>query len=265
MEVNYSDLPSFSSPLFWVIVVACLTLPYVFTLIIYAYHFRARQQRASIRGPEDQPTKEHQFDWKTSIIRPEGVSAVTGYMAVCMFTTFVADIDVIPAAMKDLSLAPRPLVVLGHFLVFDALMILIHYAQHNWRWLYRVTHAVHHGIRSPTILVALTGHLPDTMLLILLPLHLTLYLVPYGNFSSVFLFSGLALAHLHVLHAEFTSIWDPYMRKLGLVTTLDHHVHHLKPHRNLAHFFTFLDRFLGTYTCPSQLPELANAYQSMIA
>ncbi len=91
----------------------------------------------------------------------------------------VAGFDVIPTAMHDLSLSPRPHVVLvraharislvawfvvlvqhpficvsqAYFVVFDSLMWMIHYAQHNIQWLYHHTHSVHHTIKSPSILV----------------------------------------------------------------------------------------------------------------
>ena len=104
--------------------------------------------------------------------------------------------------------------------------------------------------------MALTGYLPDTCLLIILPLHLTLYLVPGGNFASIFVFSTISLIHLHMIHSEFKHSWDPLFRSCGIVNTLDHHVHHLRPKRNLAHFFTIIDKAMGTYVDPHSLKTL---------
>jgi sterol desaturase/sphingolipid hydroxylase (fatty acid hydroxylase superfamily) len=136
--------------------------------------------------------------------------------------------------------------VFAQFVVFDLLMWHIHYVQHRWRWLYYNTHSVHHTIANPTMIVALTGYLPDTCLLILLPLHTTIAVVP-ATLADVFLFTTVALIHLHCIHSEFFHAWDPLLRRLGLVDTSFHHGHHLKPRANLAHFFVGIDKAYGTY------------------
>ena len=164
--------------------------------------------------------------------------------------------DVVPPCMKDLDPYPRPLVVFLYFLVFDSLMWIIHYHQHKFRWLYHNTHSVHHTIKSPSILVALTGYLPDTCLLIILPLHLTYFIVPWGNLASVVVFSLLSLTHLHLIHSEFSHSWDPLFRRVGIVNSWDHHGHHMFPVKNLAHFFVFLDRMMGTYKDPLSVPRI---------
>ena len=128
--------------------------------------------------------------------------------------------------------------------------------QHRWRWLYYNTHAVHHTIHSPTMVVALTGYLPDTALLILAPLHATLFLVPGGTFADVFVFASLSLFHLHAIHSDFYHDWDPLLRYFGLADTTFHHGHHLVPRMNLAHFFPVLDKIYGTYADPARMKRL---------
>jgi len=104
--------------------------------------------------------------------------------------------------------------------------------------------------------VALTGFVPDTFILIIIPLHATLFLVPNGNFATIFLFSLGALTHLHLIHSEFSHPHDGLLRRLWLVNTQDHHVHHLRPACNLAHFFTPIDRLFGTYVDPKDMPAI---------
>ena len=208
-----------------------------------------------MRGKEDRPLKEHAEDWRTAIGRPEGITAVVGYMACGLALSLYGPVDVVPASVKRLYEVPRPLMILALFVVFDTLMWHIHYVQHRWRWLYYNTHAVHHTIHSPTMVVALTGYLPDTALLILAPLHATLFLVP-ANFPVVCIFATLALFHLHAIHSEFHHAWDPWLRALGLVDTTFHHGHHVRPRMNLAHFFVLLDKAYGTYVAPDQLSQL---------
>ena len=112
---------------------------------------------------------------------------------------------------------------------------------------------MHHAIESPTIICALTGYFPDTALLILLPMHITLSVTPWGNFSTVFVFVILSLFHLHCIHSESQHPWDTTFCQLGLVNSWDHHVHHTKPCKNLVNFFVLLDKVMGTYEDPSTL------------
>ena len=163
---------------------------------------------------------------------------------------------IVPDSIKTLTLTIHPIALLLHFLVFDSAMWCIHFVQHRWRWLYYNTHAIHHTIKSPTMIVALTGYLPDTCLLIIVPLHITVAVVPGGNFATVFVFAILSLFHLHCIHSEFEHKWDNLFRKLGIVNSWDHHVHHVKPRMNLAHFFTGIDRIMGTYQDPLKMESL---------
>jgi sterol desaturase/sphingolipid hydroxylase (fatty acid hydroxylase superfamily) len=40
------------------------------------------------------------------------------------------------------------------------------------------------------------------------------------------------------------------------VNSWDHHVHHLKPRKNLAHFFVLLDKVMGTYQDPMEMANI---------
>ena len=199
-----------------------------------------------MRGKDDRPTTAHSEGWRDAIARPEGISAPVFYMSACLLISQTTSIDLVPDSIKTLETTPSVVTVLLLFVVFDLLMWHIHYVQHRWRWLYLNTHAVHHTIASPTMIVALTGYLPDTCLLILLPLHLTMFIVP-ANLADIFTFTAGALIHLHCIHSEFFHAWDPLLRTLGLVDTSFHHGHHLRPRANLAHFFVGIDKLYGTY------------------
>jgi sterol desaturase/sphingolipid hydroxylase (fatty acid hydroxylase superfamily) len=260
MDVErFGTLPQVGSPSFYALSLGAIFGPYALTLLTYVYHFQGRKTGAKLRRENDAPKPAHQTDWVGAIRRPEGITAVVAYyMAVGLGLAYALGWDfVIPAAVKDVStLVPNPLAVGLYFFVFDSVMWGVHFTQHHIGWLYQHTHAVHHTIKSPTILSALTGYLPDTCLLIILPLHATLFIVPGGNFASVFVFAGVSLLHLHLIHSEFTHSWDPLLRKAGIVNSWDHHVHHLRPRRNFAHFFTAIDRVFGTYDDPFSVPKL---------
>lgn len=249
------SLPPVQSIEFLSLSALALVAPYLFILVIYAYHFSRRTVSPSLRHKGDEPKPEHQ-DWKTAIFRPEGITAVVTYMACGLALSLLTHIDLVPSAIKDLSLSVRWMPLFAYFFVFDFLMYCIHFCQHRWRWLFYNTHHKHHIIKSPTIVVALTGFIPDTCILIILPLHATLLLVPHGNFATIFVFALGALTHLHLIHSEFSHPHDALFRTLYLVNTQDHHVHHVRPSNNLAHFFTVIDRMFGTYVDPKSVPSI---------
>lgn len=252
-------LPPVLSWQFGSLVALSLIGPYAFCSATYAYHFYGqRTNMPKLRDhSKDAPKDEHRWDWKTALGRPEGISAVMVYWAgIVLLGPVLEVVDLMPASVKDLSPVVKPFPLLASFLIFDGTMWTIHVCQHYWRWLYFHTHAVHHTIRSPTIICALTGFVPDTLVLIVLPFHVTLVTVPCANFLTIFLFAVTALWHLHMIHSEFEHPWDPLLRKLGLVSTWDHHVHHLQPRKNLAHFFTAYDRMFGTYVDPLSVSHL---------
>uniref|UniRef100_A0A7S3UIH3 Fatty acid hydroxylase domain-containing protein n=1 Tax=Oxyrrhis marina TaxID=2969 RepID=A0A7S3UIH3_OXYMA len=252
-------LPPVVSKEFLALCALSLLGPYLFCCATYMYHFHGlKVERAKMRTrTTDIPLEEHRNDWRTALGRPEGISAVVGFLVILVVSDPVLGLaSIVPAAMKDLTPQIKPLVLLGYFALFDFLMWCIHFCQHYWPWLYHHTHDQHHKIKSPTIVVALTGYLPDTCVLIIVPLYATLRVIPCGNFVTVFMFASMALWHLHMIHSEFMHPWDPILQKLGLVTTHDHHVHHLRPRKNLAHFFSIYDKMFGTYVDPSTCHQL---------
>jgi sterol desaturase/sphingolipid hydroxylase (fatty acid hydroxylase superfamily) len=233
--------------------------PYLFICGIYAYHFTGRVSNPKLRKADDAPTEEHINDWVSALFKPEGITAVVGYMMGGLCLSLISPERfgwIVPHSIKNLTLTFSILSLFAHFVVFDSTMWCIHWCQHRFRWLYHNTHATHHKIQSPTIISALTGYLPDTALLILLPLHITISIVPGGNFITVFIFSILSLFHLHCIHSEFQHKWDNTFRKLGIVNSWDHHVHHVKPRKNLAHFFVILDKIMGTYEDPLTIDRI---------
>ena len=283
--MSESGLPNVDSLLFKCLALSALITPYLFICVIYMYHFKYRNIMKKIRYNNDKPLYDHMFNWLTPLFRPEGISAVVIYMFFWLGLSIIIPlIDLVPSSIKNLSITCNPIHIILLFIVFDCLMYSIHYCQHNWRWLYINTHSIHHTITSPTILVALTGYWKDTFLLILIPLHLTVYISSifnFANFIETFIFSLIALFHLHCIHSEFKHPWDNILSKFGIVNTNDHHVHHLRPRypfiisyiisyintiiyiiidnifrKNLAHFFVIIDKIFGTYQHSSEFPRI---------
>lgn len=247
------ELPEVMSVWFFSLVGFTLTIPYIFICGIYYYHFSGRKVYPSLRKADDQPIEAHINDWHIALFRPEGITAVTVYMFLNILLSLIYPEAlgwIVPPAIRNLKPEFNVLSFCLYFLVFDSTMWCIHWLQHRWRWLYYNTHSVHHTIKAPTMIVALTGFVPDTCILILLPLHITVLTVPYGSFVTIFMFSICSLFHLHCIHSEFQHPWDRTFRKLGLVNSWDHHIHHIYPRNNLAHFFVGLDKVMGTYVDP---------------
>lgn len=259
MTESIENLPALNSVEFLSFVGVAGITPYLFICLIYSYHFSTRTKEPKLRKADDLPSQEHINDWQNALFKPEGITAVVGYMMIGLILSILSPDYlgwIIPASIKKLSLSLNVISLFAHFLVFDSVMWCIHWCQHRIRWLYHHTHSIHHTIQSPTIICALTGYLPDTALLILVPLHITISVVPGGNFLTVFAFSILSLFHLHCIHSEFTHKWDVTFRKLGIVNSWDHHVHHIIPRKNLAHFFVFLDKLMGTYVDPKTISRI---------
>jgi len=253
MKIPASDLIALESLIFTTPLI--LFAPFVCCLCCYFYHFQFRNHNFKVRT--DTPTKAHREDWKTSLFRPEASGVVVCYaLGVGIFCLTTGFEFLLPlGSFLDWSIELQPLKLFLLFFVLDFSMYCVHFAQHKYRWLYHRTHAIHHEIRCPTILVALTGHFPDTMLLVLFPLHFTYCIVP-TNLITVSIFSAGAMFHLHAIHSEFKHAWDEAFGALGIVNTYDHHVHHLRPRKNLAHFFIAIDKVFGTYKNPKDMKEL---------
>ena len=212
MEAFPVALPAVQTPEFAMLLGMALISPYVFIGCIYYYHYQGRMTLPKLRKPDDLPVA---VSWRIAMFKIEGITAVVLYMAVGLLASllFPRHCDcLIPASVRTLTWRFHPLLALAHFVTFDCLMWVVHYTQHRWRWLFYHTHALHHQIASPTMIVALSGFLPDTCLLIILPLHVTVLAVPTSNFVTVFVFAIVSLFHLHCIHSEFQHAWDPLLR-----------------------------------------------------
>ena len=103
------------------------------------------------------------------------------------------------------------------------------------------------GHKSPILLDAFDGDVVDTVCMILVPLYLTSLTLEYVfqrdvSVWSYMIFGTLYANYLCLIHSEFEHSWDWLVRKLGLCTPRDHHIHHKMFHRNFGHIFSYWDR-----------------------
>lgn len=124
--------------------------------------------------------------------------------------------------------------ILFSLLVLDCFMSIIHIDEHVFfpTKLYQLTHGKHHHIRDPEILDAYNASWSDTLLLVILPLHLTLCLIPM-NMLELAIFGGVFSSHFLLIHARY----DVFRGRLPFIGTSSHHREHHKDMRhNFSHF-----------------------------
>jgi len=138
----------------------------------------------------------------------------------------------------------------------------IQYAMHRLEHVvsmdfYRISHKPHHRFTNPRLFDAFNGSLPDTIIMILIPLFSTAHLVRTCNVWSYMAFGSLYANWLTLIHSEYVLPWDGVFRFLGMGTPGDHHVHHKFFKFNYGHLFMWFDKMCGTYRSPKEFSNKA--------
>lgn len=142
----------------------------------------------------------------------------------------------------------------------DFLQYAMHRVEHRISpEFYKKSHKPHHKFTNPRLFDAFNGSVPDTILMILLPLYATANIVRDCNVWTYMVFGSMYANWLVLIHSEYVFPWDGIFRKLGLGTPGDHHVHHKVFKYNYGHLFMWFDRMFGTYRDPQCFaPKLFN-------
>lgn len=137
----------------------------------------------------------------------------------------------------------------------DFFLYLFHYAAHKVHcikhWSQHTTG--HHKDIAPTAVTAAAGSLQESLLLVWMAPIVAMNVL--GLFLDQIHSSDVAIAllvfvwHLtSILHSHVSFVYEePVLRRLGIVTTHDHHVHHVRQDKNLGHVFVIWDVLFGTY------------------
>mmetsp|Transcript_63776 Transcript_63776/g.74697 ORF Transcript_63776/g.74697 Transcript_63776/m.74697 type:complete len:357 (+) Transcript_63776:101-1171(+) len=120
---------------------------------------------------------------------------------------------------------------------------------------YRLSHKPHHLFTNPKLFDAFNGSLPDTIVMILIPLYITAWCIPC-NVWTYMAFGSIYANWLTLIHSEYPLPWDKFFRKIGFGTSGDHHVHHKFFTFNFGHLFLWFDKVGGTYRSPEQFPRV---------
>lgn len=138
-------------------------------------------------------------------------------------------------------------------MVQDFVQYVMHRMEHiSHPKVYRLSHKPHHKFTNPKLFDAFDGSVPDTTVMILLPLFVTAHIVRNANVWTYMAFGSTYANWLTLIHSEVAFPWEPLFRRLGLGTAADHHVHHKFFKWNYGHLFMWWDWGLGTYRNPKE-------------
>tara|TARA_B110000208_G_C11683386_1_gene399654 strand:- start:65 stop:1054 length:990 start_codon:yes stop_codon:yes gene_type:complete len=188
--------------------------------------------------------------------RAEGFVLLGGYL--CGTWMF----GLMPLSYYDLNrraLCMETVVDVGiQLLLNDFYQTLAHLLEHQVARIYKKAHKPHHKFISPELFDAFDGNYADTICMILVPLYTTcMTLSLFRNVSvwSYMIFGATYANYLCLIHSEYEHVFDFALRKVGIATAADHHVHHRLFNYNFGHLFTYWDRLFGTYKSPLDYPQ----------
>lgn len=165
------------------------------------------------------------------LAQPEGFMLLGGYLvSTWMF-------GLMPSSYYAFSGGINWIHVILQLLIQDSIQAILHLLEHKVNsTFYRYSHKPHHRFTNPKLFDAFNGSVPDTFIMILVPLFITARLVN-SNVWSYMVFGSLYANWLTLIHAEYPHPWDFVFRKLGLGTAADHHIHHKLFVFNYGHLF----------------------------
>ena len=129
------------------------------------------------------------------------------------------------------------------FLVsFDFFQYWMHRFEHLGKVNY---HHFHHTFRIPSIKIAFTGHILDTLILVLVPLYLCIILFPMNMYSFILTGSIISNYFLYI-HNNYSFTFDKYLPSFGLMSAKQHEMHHRYCNCNFGHLFIWNDYLFCT-------------------
>ena len=161
------------------------------------------------------------------------------------------------------SVAIQAVVVLATILALDVLhdtwFYFTHRLMHEWRWLYRRVHYLHHESKVPTPFSAYSLHVGEAAIVFfdeilvcfVFPIHTAVHRA-YHLYTTLIHIGGHAQFELHPLVPSLEQIlWlalggRPHRPSAWLNTVCYHNVHHAKPRKHMSLYFTHWDTLLGT-------------------
>jgi len=213
---------------------------------VIGYHYVRLRWCATRRVQKEPRPYDFLEGIQSHLANPGGIVMLVAYL--CASWMF----DLMPCSYYSFEGGVRWWMVALQIVSQDLLMFLFHFFEHKGPLgpdFYKKSHKPHHRFVNPRLFDAFDGSVPDTFVMILMPLVITARLLP-ANVWEYMAFGSSWSAWLCLIHSEVEHPWDPLFRKLGLGTAADHHVHHRTFIYNYGHTMMWWDRLAGTYKPP---------------
>lgn len=189
----------------------------------------------------------------THVAQPEG------FLLLGLYLTVTWMFRVLPAPYYSFEGGIRYHQVALCLMFQDAVQFVMHWLEHVVSpKFYQVSHKPHHRFTNPRLFDAFNGSIGDTLFMIIIPLLCTSQVVRNCNVWTYMAFGSVYACWLTLIHSEYTFLWDPVFRVLGLGTPADHHVHHKLFNFNFGHLFMWWDVLCSTYRNPRTVERYFN-------
>jgi len=177
-----------------------------------------------------------------------------GFLLLGLYLTITWVYDLLPSSYYQFSGGIQYAIVFQCLMVQDFVQYVMHRMEHIAHpKMYRISHKPHHKFTNPKLFDAFDGSVPDTAIMILIPLFVTAHVCRNANVWTYMAFGSMYANWLTLIHSEVAFPWEPAFRMMGLGTAADHHVHHKFFRWNYGHLFMWWDWVASTYRSPSDV------------
>ena len=153
--------------------------------------------------------------------------------------------NLLPNSFYIFTHSVRPGIILCALFFLEVNMTAVHIALHHLvpKWMYLATHKKHHERTDPTITTAFEATVPETALLVVLPVHITCWFY-HMNMLEYAIFGAIFSCWFMLIHArvDVLSGIKRYIPVIG--TNQEHRRHHRNVKVNYGHFIGFVRKFL---------------------
>lgn len=227
----------------------CLIVVGRYLAISALFAWSAKRKRPDIYAPQDEGKAKRltrqirrEIGWSLSagIIYGLPAGIVAHLWAVEGLTLIYSD----PA---DYPLWWLPLSIVSYLFLHDAWFYWTHRAMHQWPWLFRKAHAVHHESRPPTAWAAMSFHpwesISAAWLIPALTFVIPIHFGALGVVLGVMTFFGVTN---HMGWEIFPRRWVEGWFGRHIISASHHDLHHSNYRSNYGLYFRFWDRLCGT-------------------
>lgn len=229
--------------------ISAVAVGHVFLLL----YFRLHQQQLLGKTTSVQRRGAVQYNYSEAL--QNHLSQPGGFLLLGLYLTITWVFDMLPSSYYSFSGGIQYIRVGLCLICQDFVQFVMHKVEHVAHpKMYRISHKPHHKFTNPKLFDAYDGSVPDTAIMILIPLFVTAHVVRDCNVWTYMAFGSAYANWLTLIHSEVIFPWEPRVfRSLGLGTSADHHVHHKFFKYNFGHLFMWFDMMVGSYRSPREV------------